>query len=311
MKPLILCVTGPTACGKTAVSLALAKHLPIEIVCMDSMQIYRGMDIGTAKPDLSERAVCPHHMLDVAEPTEEYSVAAYAGDAKACIAGILARSHVPVLVGGTGMYLRALSLPINYGGTKGDAAIRRRYEQMAREEGNQSVHDVLREKDPVTAQRLHPNDLRRVVRALEVFEVTGTLLSAQKMPGYQEGDYRILPFVPDWDRPALYIRIDERVTKMFEQGLVSEVQALIASGVDKNAQSMQGLGYKELIPHLSGDMTLDEAADMIRLRTRHYAKRQMTWLRGDERVLWMDAGAGTESMVDTILRKYEENADGY
>ena len=311
MKPLILCVTGPTACGKTAVSLALAAHLPIEIVCMDSMQIYRGMDIGTAKPDLSERAVCPHHMLDVAEPTEEYSVAAYAGDAKACIAGILARSHVPVLVGGTGMYLRALSLTINYGGTKGDAAIRRRYEQMAREKGNQSVHDVLRQKDPETAQRLHPNDLRRVVRALEVFEVTGTLMSAQEMPGYQEGDYRILPFVPDWDRPALYRRIDERVTKMFEQGLVSEVQALFASGVDKNAQSMQGLGYKELIPHLSGDMTLDEAAEMIRLRTRHYAKRQMTWLRGDERVLWMDAGAGAESMVDTILRKYEENADGY
>lgn len=311
MKPLILCVTGPTACGKTGVSLALAAHLPIEILCMDSMQIYRGMDIGTAKPTASEKAVCPHHMLDAAAPTQQYSVAAYAREAKACIAGILDRSRVPVLVGGTGMYLRALSLPIHYGGIKGDAAIRRRYEKLADEQGNQSVHDILQTKDPVTARRLHPNDLRRVVRALEVHEMTGTPLSAQKMPGYEEGNYRILPFVPEWDRPTLYRRIDERVTKMIEEGLADEVQALLDMGVDKNAQSMQGLGYKELIPYLSGDTPLDEAAELIRLRTRHYAKRQLTWLRGDERVLWMDAQAGTAAMVDIILGKYEENVHGH
>lgn len=309
MKPVIPAIVGPTACGKTGLSLKLAGHLPAEIVCMDSMQIYRGMDIGTAKPTAEEQAAAPHHMLDVADPRESYSVARYRADAKKCIDSILARGHVPVLVGGTGMYLRALSLPMAYGGTDGDAAIRARYEEMARLEGNEAVHALLEKIDPQTAGRLHPNDLRRVVRALEVYEVTGVPLSWQTMPSYADGAYRILPFMPVWEKEGLNARINERVGVMIMDGLQDEVARLLESGVPEDAQSMQGIGYKEMIPCVKGHVSLEDAADEIRLRTRQYAKRQRTWFRADERVLRLDAAQGEKAMLGALLSALSEEKD--
>lgn len=306
MKPTIPAIVGPTACGKTGLSLNVAQHLPVEIVCMDSMQIYRGMDIGTAKPTAREQSAAPHHMLDVADPRESYSVARYRGDAKQAIDGILRRGHVPVLVGGTGMYLRALSLPMAYGGTDGDAAIRARYEEMARLEGNGAVHALLEKIDPQTAGRLHPNDLRRVVRALEVYEVTGTPLSRQTMPSYAEGEYRILPFMPVWEKEKLHERINARVDVMMRDGLAGEVEHLLKSGVPEDAQSMQGIGYKEMIPCIRGRVSLNDAADEIRLRTRQYAKRQMTWFRADERVRRLDATQGEKAMLGALLSALSE-----
>ncbi len=247
MKPRVLAVVGPTACGKTDVSLALRHHLPIEIVCMDSMQVYRGMDIGTAKPTKEEQSLVPHHMLDVVEPWEAYSVAAYREAAIQCIDGVLSRGKVPVLVGGTGMYLRALSLPLDYGQTQGDNAVRQKYEDYAGEQGKEALHALLKERDPETAGRLHPNDVRRVVRALEVLELTGVPLSEQRMPTYEEGPYQVLPFAPNMDRETLYERVNQRVHRMLDMGLLEEVRGLLEKGVPETAQSMQGIGYKELL----------------------------------------------------------------
>ena len=307
MKPRVLCITGPTACGKTAVSLALQQHLPIEIICMDSMQVYARMDIGTAKPTLEERQAVPHHMLDVVHPEDAFSVAEYRRQAEKVIEDILSRNHVPVLVGGTGMYLRALSLPMTYGGVPGDEQIRQTYENLARTKGNLAVHDLLKQRDPITADRLHPNDVRRVVRALEVQEITGVPLSAQQMPRYEDGPYRILPFGVAWERPLLYDRINQRVGSMVEGGLAQEVKELLQSGVSPSAQSMQGIGYKEMVPHVQGEVSLDEAADAIRQHTRNYAKRQLTWFNADERMVWLPGPYGAERLAQTIHKHYLED----
>ena len=311
MKPLILAVVGPTACGKTGLSLKIATQLQGEIVCMDSMQIYRGMDIGTAKPTEEEKNVAPHHMLDVADPKESYSVACYRTDARRCIEDILRRGRLPILVGGTGMYLRALSLPLSYGGTAENAALRARYEEMARTEGNAAVHAALQKADPETAKRLHPNDLRRVIRALEVYETTGVPLSRQKMPSYEDGDYRILPFMPMWDKEKLHQRINERVSVMIKAGLKQEVRGLLESGVQSDDQSMQGIGYKEMIPCVEGIENLENTAEEIRLRTRQYAKRQLTWFRADKRVRPLEAARGENAMLSAILSAVTEEMNGY
>lgn len=287
MKPRVLAVVGPTACGKTEVSLALSYHLPVEIVCMDSMQVYRGMDIGTAKPTLEEQGLVPHHMLDVVEPWEPYSVAAYRAAAAACIDDIVRRGKVPVLVGGTGMYLRALSLPMDYGNTQGDDATRQKYENFAKEKGNDALHLLLQSKDPETAQRLHPNDVRRVVRALEVLDLTGEPLSKQKMPSYEDGPFQVLPFAPLMERETLYNRVNQRVHRMLDMGLEDEVQGLLKKGVPETAQSMQGIGYKELLPLLKGQATREDTIQALSQRTRNYAKRQMTWFRSDQRIVWL------------------------
>lgn len=294
MKPRVLAVVGPTACGKTDVSLALRHHLPIEIVCMDSMQVYRDMDIGTAKPTKAEQSLVPHHMLDVVEPWEAYSVAAYREAAIQCIDGVLSRGKVPVLVGGTGMYLRALSLPLDYGQTQGDNAVRQKYEDYAGEQGKEALHALLKERDSETAGRLHPNDVRRVVRALEVLELTGVPLSEQRMPTYEEGPYQVLPFAPNMDRETLYERVNKRVHRMLDMGLLQEVRGLLEKGVPETAQSMQGIGYKELLPLIKGQQTMEQTIQALSQRTRNYAKRQLTWFRADKRITWLcnqDSGA--------------------
>lgn len=306
MKIRVLALCGATGSGKSALSMALAKRVPAEIVCMDSMQIYRHMDIGTAKPTKEERAAVPHHMLDVAEPWEEYSVALYKKDASEAIRAAAERNRLPILTGGTGMYLRALSLPMTYGETPGHPKVRAKYEKIARDKGNAALHAMLEKVDAKTAGRLHENDVRRVVRALEVYEVTGRPMSEQVMPSYEDGPFDILPFHISWERRTLYERIDRRVGDMLKSGLLDEVRRLVKMGVTADMQSMQGIGYKEMLPCVLEGAEVEAAADSVRQRTRNYAKRQLTWFRADERIRALDGTAGIDRMADTVLRAMEE-----
>ena len=286
-KPLLLGLVGPTASGKTALSMQLARRHDMEIVCMDSMQVYRGMDIGTAKPTLEEQRRLPHHMLDVADPREPYSVAEYREAAAQAIDGILKRGCLPVLVGGTGLYLRALSLPLSLGGTSRQDEVREKYEAVLQRDGKEALHALLANRDPETALRLHPNDTRRVIRALEVWEVTGVPFSRQQMPRVEDGPYDLRLFAMDLPRGELYQRIEERVDLMLKDGLIDEVESLLRHGVPPDAQAMQGLGYKELVPVLRGETPLEDAVVLLKQRTRNYAKRQLTWFNKDKRIRWL------------------------
>ena len=281
-------LTGPTASGKTALSIRLAKAHDCEIVCMDSMQIYRRMNIGTAKPTVEEMSGITHHMLDVAEPDENFSVARYQEMAEECIADIQARGKRALLVGGTGLYLRALRQPMAMGDASADEAIRAELEQLATEDGGkQRLHDMLAEVDPETAARLHLNDVRRAVRALEVYRLTGVPFS--KQPQIQTDSrfvYRVASLT--MDRALLYSRIEKRVDSMIQQGLLDEVRGLLESGVPADCQAMKVIGYKEIIPYLRGEATWEETDYLLKLNTRHYAKRQLTWMRREADVLWVD-----------------------
>jgi tRNA dimethylallyltransferase len=306
MKPIILCLAGPTASGKSALAMLAARELGGEVVCMDSMQVYRRMDIGTAKPTSEEQRLIPHHMLDVAEPGDAFSVAEYAAGAGETIQGILSRGKLPVLCGGTGLYLRALSKKMDFGGAPADLALREKYQQFARERGAMELHTLLEQKDPQSAARLHPNDLRRVIRALEVQELTGQPFSAQEMPGDEEGPFDIRLFAIAWHREELYRRVEARVGRMLAEGLAEEVRGLLDSGVKPESQSMQGLGYKELVPCLQGETTLEDAAEKIARRTRNYAKRQLTWFRADKRIHWLPSEAGGDVLLNLVREGLED-----
>lgn len=282
-------LTGPTASGKTALSICLAKAYHCEIVCMDSMQIYRGMNIGTAKPTLAEMDGIPHHMIDVANPEEAFSVARYQELAEECIADIQARGNRALLVGGTGLYLRALRQPMAMGDVAADDKIRAELEALAAEEnGKQRLHDMLDEVDPDTAARLHLNDVRRAVRALEVYQLTGVPFSKQpQLQGEGRFTYRVASLT--MDRALLYARIEKRVDHMIKQGLIEEVRGLLDSGVPADCQAMKAIGYKEIVPYIRGEASWEETDYLLKLNTRHYAKRQLTWMRREEDVLWVDA----------------------
>lgn len=288
-KPVCWVLAGPTASGKTALSIRLAKAHDCEIICMDSMQIYRGMTIGTAKPTAEEMDGVPHHMVDVAEPGEPFSVAQYQEMAEKAVSDILARGKQPLFVGGTGLYLRALRHPMAMGMVTGDETIRNSLEDMAKQtDGRLILHQKLAEVDPDTATRLHVNDVRRVIRALEVYQLTGIPFSKQpQVESEAPYEYRVASLT--MDRATLYQRIEKRVDIMMEAGLVDEVRQLLADGVPPDAQALKGLGYKELIPYLAGECTLEQAVYELKLGTRHYAKRQLTWMRREEDVLWVDS----------------------
>ena len=282
-------LTGPTASGKTALSLQLAKKYNCEIICMDSMQIYRRMNIGTAKPTIEEMDGIPHHMIDVAEPTENFSVARYQEMAEECIADIHSRGKRALLVGGTGLYLRALRTPMAMGDVAADDSIREELEALAAtENGKQQLHDMLAEVDPDTAARLHLNDVRRAVRALEVYRQTGVPFSKQPQLTLESRfKYRVATLA--MDRALLYSRIEKRVDIMVQQGLVGEVEGLLNSGIPADCQAMKAIGYKEIVPFLRGESTWEETDYLLKLNTRHYAKRQLTWMRREEDVLWVEA----------------------
>lgn len=290
MKEKTVCraLTGPTASGKTGLGIRLAKEMGWDIICMDSMQIYRRMNIGTAKPTKEETQGVPHHMIDICEPTDSYSVSDYRDEAEKLICELAEKGRSALFVGGTALYLQAMMHPMGMGMVSANPELRRELNRLAEtEEGKRELHERLMRLDSVTAERLPLNDVRRTIRAIEVSEATGIPFSEQPR--------RADPAAYEWkivstamDRQQLYDRINARVTEMIRQGLKEEVAALMSEGVPEDAQSMQGIGYKEMIPCVKGEYTAEDAAEKIRLGTRHYAKRQMTFLRREEQIQYVD-----------------------
>jgi len=284
----VIVIAGPTASGKTDLAIELALKVNGEIISADSMQIYREMNIGTAKPTMEERKGIPHHMMDIVYPDEEFSVAQFQKGAKECIKDILSRGKVPIVAGGTGLYINTLVYNITFSETITDWNYRKKLENIAREQGAEALHLLLQKVDPVSAEKIHPNNVKRVIRALEVYETTGKPISQHQMESRQikpEYDYKI--FGIEVDRDVLYSRIDVRVDKMMEMGLYEEVENILNKGYSPDLVSLQGIGYKEIIMAIQGECTLGEAVDKIKLNTRHLAKRQMTWFRKTENLKWM------------------------
>ena len=276
LKEKLLIICGATATGKTALSIECAKLLGSEIISADSMNVYKTLDIGTAKPSESEKKQVKHHLIDVVEPSKTFTVSEYKMLAEPIIHKMHSNDKIPVICGGTGFYINSILYDLSYGNGEGDLAVREKYKKLAIEKGNEFVFDILTQKDPETAKKLHFNDVKRVIRALEICE-NGQLKSDIKdsfVPKYQYKAYAI-----DFDRNELYNRIETRVDKMIDSGLVFEVKKLIDSGITIKNQCMQGIGYKEIYSYLNGDMSLDEAIYQIKLNTRHYAKRQITFFK--------------------------------
>ena len=288
MSAEVVCVVGPTACGKTKMGVLLAKELDGEVVSCDSMQIYRGMTIGTAAPTREEMEGVPHHMIAVADPRENYSVARYAREAGQCVDDILARGKRPIIVGGTGLYLDALLAGREYASGQAGGAVRAQLERRAAQEGIGPLLDELRAVDPESAQRLNPNDQKRIIRALEVYRETGKTITqhnrdSQRVPPRYDAVYLGFAFE---DRQDMRDRIDARVEQMAEQGLLDEVRALLKRGVPRGSTALQAIGYKECLSFLDGQSTEEEALELIKLRSRQYAKRQLTWLRRNQDIHW-------------------------
>ena len=288
-QPRILCVVGPTACGKTKMGVLLAQRYHGEVVSVDSMQIYRGMSIGTAAPRPEEMGGIPHHMVAVADPGENWSVARFVQAADACIQDILARGALPVLVGGTGLYLDAIVAGRTFAPGQSGGAVRRQLEEELAREGIGPMLEQLRQVDPESGARLHPADEKRILRALEVYRETGKPISqhnreSRQRPGRYAPLYIGLAFQ---NRPDMWAVIDRRVEEMLRQGLVEETRRLLDQGLSPDATALQAIGYKELIPALAGERSLEEAVELIKLRSRQYAKRQLTWLRRNGDIRWI------------------------
>lgn len=302
MKILVIC--GPTASGKSELALACAERLGGEIVSADAFSVYRGLNIGTAKPCAEARKRIPHHMIDVADPKENFSVSDYEGMAVAAVEEIVARGKVPVLAGGTGFYMNSVLFTHAYGSAPASEKIRKKYEKVAREEGPEALHTRLSAVDPESAQKLHPNDVKRVVRALEIYEQTGRRKSEQC-----DGDtprYPFEAFAFDYPRPELYERIRVRTERMLEEGLVEEVKGLLAAGVPETAQSMQAIGYKEVVEFLKNGDNQSTLSDIIQKNTRNYAKRQCTFFKRTPN-LHRIAPKPVQCAAEEVIEIYEGN----
>jgi tRNA dimethylallyltransferase len=287
-KPKLLVLIGPTAVGKTKMSIELAKEFGCEIISGDSMQVYRGMDIGTAKISADEMEGIPHHLIDIHEPDHPYSVAEFQEQSRRLITEIAGRGKLPFIVGGTGLYVESVCYGYQFSETGADEAFRDEQFRYANENGAEALHRKLADVDPETANRLHPNDLRRVVRALEVFHMTGIPLSAQLAPQTKQSPYDLCLVGLTMDRQMLYNRIEERIDLMLNQGLVDEVAALMDKGYAPGLVSMQGLGYKEIVSHLNGEFSYEEAVVLLKRDTRRFAKRQLSWFRHMKDIEWVD-----------------------
>ena len=290
MLPKVLCVVGPTACGKTTLGVALAKRFNGEVVSADSMQIYRGMTIGTAAPRLAEMDGVPHHMVAVADPAEQWSAARYAESAIPVIDDILARGKLPILVGGTGLWLDAVVRGHGFAGGHAGGEVRRTLQKRLAEEGIEPLLMELRQVDPAAAERLHPADEKRILRALEVWLETGKTITAhneetKRLPSRYDAVWIGLRFADREDMKAL---IDRRVDVMVEEGLLDEVRGLLESGLPRDATALQAIGYKEFLGVLDGSATEAEAIAEVKLRSRQYAKRQLTWLRRNRDIHWIE-----------------------
>ncbi len=287
-KPMII-LTGPTAVGKTDLSIQLAKAINGEIISADSMQVYRHMDIGSAKVTPEEMDGVPHHLIDVLEPEEEFNVVVFQKLAKEALTGIYERGHIPIIVGGTGFYIQALLYDIDFTENDGDTAIRRELEKLAQTQGAGCLHQMLQEIDPESAASIHQNNVKRVIRAIEFYRQTGKKISLHnEQEREKQSPYQFLYYVLDTDRKTLYERIDRRVDLMMEHGLVDEVKHLADMGCTRDMVSMQGLGYKEILDYLSGEIPLEEAVYILKRDTRHFAKRQITWFKRERDVRWLE-----------------------
>lgn len=282
MRRDLVIIAGPTGVGKSNLAVELAKQCNGEIISCDSMQIYRGLDIGTAKVTQTQMQGITHHLLDIVDPTAEFSVAQFREQALSAIAAIQERDKLPILTGGTGLFINSIIYQLNFGEAIKSDSIRMAYEAIAKEQGNAALHQILQEKDPASAGRIHANNVKRVIRALEVLDVTGRPFSDYREEKKLNSDFDIFYYWISCDREKLYHRIDERVDAMMAQGLLEEVSALKEAGLTREQQSMQGIGYKEILEYLDGKISLKYAVELIKQRSRNYAKRQMTWFRNDE-----------------------------
>lgn len=290
-KPLVI-LTGPTAVGKTALSIKLASEIGGEIISADSMQVYRQMDIGSAKIKSEEMGGIPHHLIDILEPEEEFNVCLFEKLALEAMEQIYERGHIPVVVGGTGFYIQALLYQIDFTEEETDTAFRDKLWQLGEEKGNHYLHELLRKVDPESAEEIHENNRKRVIRALEFYENSGKPISTHNKEQRQKTSaYNSCYFVLTDDRKKLYERIESRVDQMLSKGLVDEVRTLKERGCNASMVSMQGLGYKEILEYLDGRCSLLEAVEKIKKETRHFAKRQLTWFRREKDVIWLDKQA--------------------
>ena len=304
--PLIV-VAGPTASGKTGLAIDIANYVGGEIISADSMQIYKYMDIGSAKPTKEERAQAVHHMIDFLDPREEFSVADYTEMAHKVIADIYDRGKIPVMAGGTGLYINSVVNDVTFGEMDTDYALREELKKTAEEKGSEYLLEMLAEFDEVSAKRLHPNNLRRIIRAIEFYKITGKPISEhQEETKRTESRYNPLMLCVKWDREELYDRINRRVDIMMDEGLLDEVKRLMDMGYTKDLNSMQGIGYKEVMDYFDGKTSLAETVEIIKQSSRRYAKRQLTWFRRDERIHYVSSEnpfGEAKLLIDDFLEK--------
>lgn len=289
MKQPLIVLTGPTAAGKTSLSVSLAERINGEIISADSMQVYKKMDIGTAKIRKEEMRGIPHHLIDVLDPAEEFNVVRFQGMAKEALAGIYERGKIPLVVGGTGFYIQGLLYDIDFTREEQDKSYRERLQKKAEEEGAGAVHQMLEKVDSVSAGKIHPNNVKRVIRALEFYHLNGRPISEHnEEEARKKSPYQSAYFVLNQDRQTLYERINRRVDLMMEEGLIGEVKSLVEEGYGRNLVSMQGIGYKEVFDYLEGEISLEETTERIKKDTRHFAKRQLTWFGREKEVIMID-----------------------
>ncbi len=287
-RPLVI-LTGPTAVGKTKLSIALAKAINGEIISADSMQVYQHMDIGSAKIKPEEMMGVKHYLVDILSPTEEFNVVLFQKYAKEAIEQIYAHGKIPVLVGGTGFYIQSVLYDVDFTQNDADTVLRQELEELAQKNGAEYLHQILQEIDPKSAESIHANNVKRVIRAIEYYRQTGEKISEHnEIEREKTSAYQSAYFVLNNKREIIYENIDKRVDIMLQEGLVDEVKSLLAMGCQKESTAMQGLGYKEIIDYLQGNITLDEAVYLIKRDTRHFAKRQLTWFRREKDVIWVD-----------------------
>lgn len=302
-KPKVIVICGPTASGKTALSIELAKKINGEIISSDSMQIYKDMDIGTAKPTKQEMQEIKHYLLDFVEPDQRYSVAQFKKDAEKAIEEILAKNKVPIIVGGTGLYVDSLIYGIEYQEIELDKKYREELEEKAQKEGLETLYEQAQKIDPQAMEKISANDKKRILRILEIYHSTGKTKTQQEIESRKNEvkyDYKV--FALNMEREKLYERINKRVDIMIEQGLIQEVENL-CSKYTEFPTAMQGLGYKEVVEYLQGKISEQEMIEKIKMETRRYAKRQLTWFRKNKQTIWLDATKGKEN-VEIILKEY-------
>ncbi len=308
----MICIVGPTASGKTALSIALAKKMNAEIISGDSMQIYKGMDIGTAKPTKEEMDGIPHHMLSVASPSENFSVARYVEEASLVADDIIARGKIPIVVGGTGLYIDSLVRGRTFAKNEESGSLREELTKIYEQDGVDALHKILSELDPVRAAEIHKNNVKRVIRAIEVCKLSGKTITehdeeTKKLPPKYDAAYIGIEFS---DRAALWERIHLRVDMMMKEGLLDEVKALLDSGISADTTAMQAIGYKELCAYFAGEKSLDAAVEDIKTATRRYAKRQMTWFKRNESIKWVspDLSENFPDILQYLIKFTSESA---